>query len=67
MKNVIAENLAVVKVEVKVIEVCELNLDIEVVFVLQIGTAEVSNPTNVLRFLQSKNNFPLNELSLIAT
>ena len=67
MKNVIAENLAVVKVEVKVIEVCELNLDKEVVFVLQIGTAEVSNPTSVLRFLQSKNNFPLNELSLIAT
>ena len=62
-----AENLAVVKVEVKVIEVRELNLDKEVVFVLQVGTAEVSNPTSVLRSLGRKRNFPLNELSSIAT
>ena len=46
------ENLAVFKVEVKVIEVCELNLNKEVVFVLQVGTAEVSNPTGCGRVLQ---------------
>ena len=40
--------------EVKVIEICELNLDKEVVFVLQVWTAEVSNPTGYFQFLQRK-------------
>ena len=44
--------------EVKVIEICELNLDKEVVFVLQVWTAEVSNPTGYFQFLQRKCNFP---------
>ena len=52
------KNLAVVKVEVKVIEVCELNLDKEVVVVFQVGTAEVSNPTGFVRFLRRNCNFP---------
>ena len=54
-KKGITENLAVVEVEVKVIEVCELNIDKEVVFVLQVGTAEVSNPTSSGRFLLKEN------------
>ena len=45
MFKTFSEDLAVVKVEVEVIEASELNLDEEVVFVLQTWTTEVSDPT----------------------